>query len=74
MLKIIPYYFSLHLFRFQIVNSLLEMPGSELKSVMCDPKGSHVMTAFIKSEHVGEKSRERLLHRLLVSRFYIILI
>ncbi|KAK3918271.1 Nucleolar protein 9 [Frankliniella fusca] len=51
----------------KIVNSLLEMPGSELKTLMCDTKGCHIMDAFVKSEFVGEKSRERLLHRLLGS-------
>ncbi|XP_034230095.1 nucleolar protein 9 [Thrips palmi] len=46
-----------------IVNSVLEMPTSELKSLACDLRGSYVITAFVESEFVGEKSRERLLHR-----------
>lgn len=48
----------------RIVNSILEMPADKLKALMCDARGSHVMDAFVKSEFVGEKSRERLLFKL----------
>lgn len=47
-----------------IVNSLLEIPATELKNIFCDQRASHVMTAFVKSETIGVKSRERMLRKL----------
>ncbi|XP_067000622.2 nucleolar protein 9 [Anabrus simplex] len=48
----------------KIVNSLMEMSASELKNIFCDPKGSHIMDAYMMSEYVGEKSRERMVRKL----------
>jgi nucleolar protein 9 len=51
----------------QAVNSLLDMNIGDLKSVLADQKGSHVMDAFMKSEFVGEKSRDKMIKKLQVS-------
>lgn len=51
----------------QVINSLLDMNIGDLKTVLTDPKGSHVMDAFMKSEYVGEKSRDRMINKLQVS-------
>lgn len=51
----------------QAVNSLLDMNTGDLKTVLTDPKGCHVMDAFMKSEFVGEKSRDRIIKKLQVS-------
>lgn len=51
----------------KIVQSLLEMDSSELRDLMVDPSGSHIMDAFVSAEFVGEKSREKLVHKLQVS-------
>lgn len=48
----------------KIVQSLLQMPVSNLIYLICDPCGSHVMDAFVNSPTVGEKSREKMAHRL----------
>ena len=50
----------------KIVNSLLEMETSQLKDLLCDPCGSHIMDAFVAGQYVGEKSREKLTHKLQV--------
>lgn len=44
----------------KIINSILEMEKAELADLFDDPKGSRIMDAFMESEYVGEKSRERL--------------
>lgn len=51
----------------QAVNSLLDMNTGDLKTMLTDPKGCHVMDAFMKSEFVGEKSRDRIIKKLQVS-------
>lgn len=51
----------------QAVNSLLDMNTGDLKSVLTDKRGSHVMDAFMMSEFVGEKSREKMIKKLQVS-------
>lgn len=51
----------------QAVNSLLDMNTGDLKTVLTDPKGCHVMDAFMKSEFVGEKSRDKVIKKLQVS-------
>ena len=52
----------------KIVASLLEMDNSELRELLCDSCGSHVMDAFVSAEFVGEKSREKLIQKLQVCR------
>lgn len=54
----------------KIVKSLLEMDCSELRDLLCDPLGSHIMDAFINGEFVGEKSREKLVNKLQVNFIY----
>jgi len=51
----------------QAVNSLLDMNTGDLKSVLTDQKGCHIMDAFMKSEFVGEKSRDKIIKKLQVS-------
>lgn len=51
----------------QVINSLLDMNISDLKTVLTDPKGCHVMDAFMKSEYIGEKSRDKMIKKLQVS-------
>lgn len=51
----------------QAVSSLLDMNTGDLKSVLTDQKGCHVMDAFMKSEFVGEKSRDKIIKKLQVS-------
>ena len=51
----------------KVVNSLLEMNMSDLKTVFMDTKGCHVMDAFMKSTFVGEKSRDKMMRKLQVS-------
>lgn len=51
----------------QIVNSILNMEPNELKKLFSDPKGSHILDTFMQSTSVGEKSREKLIYRMMVS-------
>lgn len=53
----------------KIVQSLLEMDPSELRDLLSDPLGSHIMDAFVSAEFVGEKSREKLVQKLQGSYF-----
>ncbi|KAJ9593168.1 hypothetical protein L9F63_015265 [Diploptera punctata] len=48
----------------KVVNGVLEMNSSDLKTVLMDPKGCHVMDAFMKSTFVGEKSRDKMIKTL----------
>jgi len=48
----------------KIVNSLLNMSTDELLRLLNDPKGSRVLDAFLDSEYVGEKSRDKLYKKL----------
>lgn len=55
-----------------VVTSLLELRSVELKTMLCDPCGSHIVEAFMKSPTVGEKSREILYNKLKVSILMIL--
>ena len=55
----------------QAVNSLLDMNTGDLKSVLTDKRGSHVMDAFMKSEFVGEKSRDKIIKKLQVTLLFL---
>ncbi|XP_058789987.1 nucleolar protein 9 [Phymastichus coffea] len=48
----------------KIVNSLLSMSTEDLLELFEDPKGSWIMDAFMDSEYIGEKSREKLARNL----------
>lgn len=48
----------------KLVQSILDMKNSELVEIFCSPKGSHVVDAFMESQFVGEKSREKLIRHM----------
>ncbi|CAL4101507.1 unnamed protein product, partial [Meganyctiphanes norvegica] len=48
----------------KVVNSLLEMSSSELQHMASDPRGSHIVDAFVGSSFIGEKSRDKLIMRM----------
>uniref|UniRef100_A0A182QVR7 PUM-HD domain-containing protein n=1 Tax=Anopheles farauti TaxID=69004 RepID=A0A182QVR7_9DIPT len=48
----------------KFVTALLEMPSDRLVEILCDPRGSFIANAFVKSRFVGEKSREKLVRHL----------
>lgn len=50
----------------KMVNSILNMEPNELKNLFSDPKGSHIIDTFMQSMTVGEKSREKLIYRMMV--------
>lgn len=51
----------------KIINSLLNMETKHLLEIISDPRGCHIVDAFIQSPTVGEKSRDRLFKKLLVN-------
>lgn len=50
------------------VSSILSMPTNELEKVFCDPKGSHIVDSYMKSQYIGEKNREKLIRKMKVCR------
>ncbi|KAL5020883.1 hypothetical protein ScPMuIL_000038 [Solemya velum] len=46
-----------------VVTSLLELKQVELKTLSCDPCGSHVIDVFFNSHSVGEKSKDALVNK-----------
>lgn len=48
----------------KVVNSLLGMEANELVALFGDPKGSRILDAFMDSNFVGEKSREKMSRKL----------
>ncbi|XP_044746447.1 nucleolar protein 9 [Coccinella septempunctata] len=48
----------------KIVNSLLEMETNTLKALLSNTMGSHIVDSFVKSQFVGEKSREKLVRKM----------
>lgn len=54
-----------HLFNFgktkKVAQSLLTMDAEHLKAIACCPCGSHVLDAFVQSEHVKKTSKEKLI-------------
>ncbi|KAG7158750.1 nucleolar protein 9-like [Homarus americanus] len=47
----------------KVVNSLLDMSVADLQVMACDPRGSHVVDAFVLSTFLGAKNREKFLNR-----------
>ena len=43
---------------------MLSLDTREIVKLGTDPKGSHVMDSFFKSETVGDKSKEKMLLKL----------
>lgn len=53
----------------KMINSLLSLEVNELKSLICNTMGSHIVDSYMKSNFVGEKSRERFVKKLQVCLF-----
>lgn len=51
------------------MNSLLAITPAELVVVGCDPRGSHVVDAFVNSTSISAKNKEKLIYRFKV-HFY----
>ncbi|KAL1501660.1 hypothetical protein ABEB36_006952 [Hypothenemus hampei] len=49
----------------KIVNALLTMDTNDLKNLFSNSMGSHITDSFVKSGFVGEKSREKLVRKLM---------
>lgn len=47
----------------KVVNSLLAITPAELVVVGCDPRGSHVVDAFVNSTSISAKNKEKLIYR-----------
>ncbi|XP_045131829.1 nucleolar protein 9-like isoform X2 [Portunus trituberculatus] len=47
----------------KVVNSLLALSPEELLSLGCDPRGSHVVDAYVNSTSISLKNKEKLLYR-----------
>lgn len=56
----------------KIVNSLLSVPAPSLRQVLCDPKGTFIADEFVKSQTIGEKSRDALVKALKVNEIRVI--
>ncbi|ALC40849.1 CG11123 [Drosophila busckii] len=52
-----------------LVNCILELPVTQLAQIFNTPNGSHIVDAFMQSQYIGEKSRERLIR--LLDGFYV---
>lgn len=48
----------------KLVQCILDMKNEELAEIFCSPKGSHIVDAFMESQFVGEKSREKLIRHM----------
>nr|XP_023015170.1 nucleolar protein 9 isoform X1 [Leptinotarsa decemlineata]XP_023015171.1 nucleolar protein 9 isoform X2 [Leptinotarsa decemlineata] len=51
----------------QIVNSLLSLDLNDLKNLFLNTMGSHIADSFVKGHFVGEKSKEKLVRKLMGS-------
>ncbi|KAG0725420.1 Nucleolar protein 9 [Chionoecetes opilio] len=47
----------------KVVNSLLAASPGELQAMGCDPRGSHIVDAFVNSTSVSTKNKEKLVYR-----------
>lgn len=55
----------------KMINSLLNLDSIELKGLISNTMGSHVVDSYMKSNFVGEKSRERFVRKLQVNTKFI---
>ncbi|XP_014284870.1 nucleolar protein 9 [Halyomorpha halys] len=46
-----------------VVENLLSVDTKKLKEIFLDPKGSYIMDAYVSSKTIGEKSRDRIIHK-----------
>ncbi len=51
-----------------LVSSLLDMKGTSLRNLACNPHGSFVYDVIVKSATIGEKSHESFLAKLKVDK------
>lgn len=51
----------------KFIQNMLEVKNDTLVKIFCDPKGSHIVDAFVKSKFVGEQSKLKLVKHLEVS-------
>ncbi|KAJ8925549.1 hypothetical protein NQ315_009389 [Exocentrus adspersus] len=49
----------------KIVNSILSMDQQDLKKLFSNSMGSHITDSFVKGAYVGEKSREKLVRKMM---------
>ena len=56
-----------------VVTSLLNLKPSELRTMSCDPCGSHIVETFFTSQTIGEKSRDAFYLRMKVYPWTLIL-
>lgn len=56
----------------KMINSLLSLDTNELKSLISNTMGSHIVDSYMKSTYVGEKSRERFIRKLQVIVFFFL--
>lgn len=57
----------------KVVNGLLNMDQNELKGLFSNTMGSHIVDSYVKSIYVGEKSREKLVRKMKVIIFNLVL-
>ncbi|XP_063696347.1 nucleolar protein 9 [Culicoides brevitarsis] len=48
----------------KFIQNMLEVKNDVLVKIFCDPKGSHIVDAFVKSKFVGEQSKLKLVKHL----------
>lgn len=56
-------------FHHQLVNSMLAVTPAELLVVGCDPRGSHVVDAFVNSISISIKNKEKLIYKFKVNLY-----
>lgn len=52
----------------KFIQNMLEVKSDVLVKIFCDPKGSHIVDAFVKSKFIGEQSKLKLVKHLEVRR------
>lgn len=50
----------------KIVSGILSLDTNVLKGLFCNSMGSHITDSYVKSQFVGEKSREKLVRKMQV--------
>ncbi|KAB0804765.1 hypothetical protein PPYR_01735 [Photinus pyralis] len=48
----------------KIINSILDIDSIDLRKLFCNRMGSHIADIYVKSQYVGEKSRDKLFKKL----------
>lgn len=55
-------------FCLQVVNNLVNLDTERLVYLFCDVKGSYVANAYFESVFIGERSREKMIWKLKVTK------